>query len=69
MGEGDYVLEVETRNGETFRIDGRMRDGTISKFGKINEDIHGGKVNVFLEDMGIILVTKDLIGRNVWGRI
>ena len=62
LGEGDYVLEAENRNGESFRVDGKMKDGTISKFGMINEDIPGGEVNVFLEDMGLILVTKDLIG-------
>ena len=62
LGEGEYVLEVETKDGDTFRIDAKMGNGNISKFGKMNEDIHGGEVNAFLEDMGLILVIKDVVG-------
>ncbi len=60
--EGLYVLEVEGMNGGLFRIDGEEFHERRGLFGKINEDIHKGEVNVLLEDMGLIISCKDMIG-------
>ncbi len=61
-GDGNYVLEMDNVSGGQFRVDAKNTMGDITIYGKINEDIHEGNVNVNLEDMGLILVTKDLEG-------
>ena len=60
--EGLYVLEAEGINGGVFRIDAEALEQGIGMYGKINEDIHGGEVNVRFEDMGLIISSKDMEG-------
>ena len=60
--EGLYVLEVEGIDGGVFRIDAEALEHGIGIYGKINEDIHGGEINVIFEDMGLIISTKDMEG-------
>ncbi len=62
LGEGLYVLEVEGMKGGVFRIDAEKLEQGIGIFGKINKNIHGGEVNVLLEDMGLIIICKDIEG-------
>jgi len=60
--DGNYVLEMDNGKGREFRVDAKDEMGKVTLYGKINEDIHEGISNANLEDMGLILVTKDLEG-------
>ena len=51
---------MDNGKGREFRVDAKDEMGKVTLYGKINEDIHEGISNVNLEDMGLILVTKDL---------
>ncbi len=53
---------MEGINGDVFRIDSEALEQGIGLYGKINEDIHGGEINVLFEDMGLIVACKDMEG-------
>jgi hypothetical protein len=62
IGIGPYVLELMYEDGEKFRVDSEGAEDGFRLFGMMNEDIHEGKVNAHLEEMGLIKAVSNMIG-------
>ena len=55
---GVYVLDATVEGDNSKWINGDPDLGDISMFGRINEDIHGGKIKVEIDVSGIIYTTE-----------
>ena len=60
---GIYVLDATVEGDATRWVDGDPDYGDISMFGRINEDIHGGKINAEIDVSGIIYTTERIGGK------
>ena len=61
--KGIYVLDASVEGDATKWVDGDPDYGDISMFGRINEDIHGGNINVEIDVSGIIYTTERIEGK------
>ena len=60
--KGIYVLDATVEGDDRRWVDGDPELGDIAMFGRINEDIHRGIINVEIDVSGIIYTTEK-IGR------
>ena len=60
---GIYVLDATVEGDATRWVDGDPDYGDISMFGRINEDIHGGNINMEIDVSGIIYTTEKIGGK------
>ena len=58
--EGDYVIDVTSKDRGKLWLDAVIEDGQITKFGRMNEDIHGTAYNCALGHNGLIIVLCDI---------
>ena len=61
-GVGPYVLQLAYEDGQKFRVDTEGGEDGARVYGMINEDIHDGETNAYLEDFGIIRAIQNMIG-------
>ena len=57
---GIYVLDATVLGDDIKWIDGDPDLGDIAMFGRINEDIHGGVINVEIDVSGIIYTVEEI---------
>ena len=60
---GIYVLDATVEGDATRWVDGDPDHGDISMFGRMNEDIHGGNINMEIDVSGIIYTTEKIGGK------
>jgi len=58
--EGLYVLEMRQNGGRKIRVDGTYDGSKRTIFGMLNEDIHGGRWNVLIGEMGVMIAREDI---------
>ena len=57
---GAYTVDVASKGKSNIPVDACLDDGSVTMFGRMNEDIHGGEYNCELGYNGVIMTLRDI---------